>query len=239
MSHSELCSLGVKWLRRPASQAGPGCTVVASECTGSYNGEIADAIGFRSVGGEQYSVVVEAKATRSDFLADAKKPHRSGAVVGMGMFRYYLAPAGLIQLGELPISWGLIEVSPRAVLQVRCGHVLEKPQKELGWRRDYSRWKHVHDTDRETALLVRLLARVGDVDALQRSLKEAGKQVARAQKIIDRQQVELRCSLTQYWELRQEHEKMLGNELCCAARRKTEPETITATSKENAPRLCP
>ncbi len=102
MNHGDLCNLGVKWLRRPASQDGPGCNIAASECTGSYSGEITDAIGFRSVGDEQYTVIVEEKATRTDFLADAKKPHRNGAVIGMGVFRYILAPAGLIQIEELP-----------------------------------------------------------------------------------------------------------------------------------------
>lgn len=211
-NHQDLCSLGVKWLRRPASQEGPGCNVAASECTGSYSGEIADAIGFRSVGEEQHTVVVEAKVTRSDFLADAKKPHRSGAVAGMGTFRYYLAPAGLIQLDELPAGWGLIEVSARGSLQVRSGHIFEKPREELGWRRDYSMWRHQNDAARETALLVRLLARVGDVETLQRSLKLARNQVAQSQKIIDQQQAELRTALREYWELRQELEKATGRE---------------------------
>ncbi|MBW3512045.1 adenylosuccinate synthase [Janthinobacterium sp. NKUCC06_STL] len=237
MNHADLCSLGVKWLRRPASQVGPGCNIAASECTGSYNGEITDAIGFRSVGGELYSVVVEAKATRSDFLADAKKPHRSGAVVGMGMFRYYLAPAGLIQITELPTGWGLIEVSPRGALQLRCGHVLEKPQKELGWRRDYSKWKHTHNADRETALLVRLLARVGDVEALQLSLKVARNQVAKAQKIIAQQQVELRSSLVRYYELRQEYEKVTGNGLSHPVKRNIDPAKVAASIKEISPAL--
>jgi hypothetical protein len=228
MNHADLCALGVKWLRRPASQEGPGCNVAASECTGSYSGEITDAIGFRSVGDEQHSVVVEAKATRSDFLADARKPHRSGEVAGMGVFRYYLAPAGLIQIDELPAGWGLIEASPRGVLKVRCGHVFEKSHQELGWRRDYSRWQHSNNAERETALLVRLLARVGDVEMLQRSLKVARNQVAQAQKTIDQQQVELRSALKQYWELRQEYERVIGQETQRPAKRKTERAKIAA-----------
>jgi hypothetical protein len=120
MNHKDLCNLSVKWLRRPASLAEPGCNVAVSECTGSYSGEIADAIGFRSVGDEQHSVVVEAKTTRSDFLADARKPHRVGAVAGMGTFRYYIAPIGLIQVEELPSGWGLIEASPRGALRTRA-----------------------------------------------------------------------------------------------------------------------
>lgn len=223
MNHADLCSLAVKWLRRPASQEGPGCNVAASECTGSYSGEITDAIGFRSVGDEQHSVVVEAKTSRSDFLADFKKPHRTGSVAGMGVFRYFLAPTGLIRLDEVPAGWGLIEASPRGVLKVHLGHVLERPQELFRWRKDYSSWQHAHNAERETALLVRLLARVGDVEALQRSLKKARNQVAQSQKIIDNQQQELRASLNQYWELRQEFERATGKELQPSAIRRKEP----------------
>lgn len=201
MTHSELCDLAVRWLRRAASQGGPGCLVAASECTGSYSGEIADAIGFRNVGSDACSVVIEAKLTRSDFIADARKPHRNGTVTGMGTYRYYLAPAGLISVDELPAGWGLIEVSERGAPKVRCGHVLEKPQQHLGWRRDTSQWQHTANTEREAALLVRLLARVGDVEALQKKLKLARNQVSQAERIIEQQRIELREAMKQYWEL--------------------------------------
>lgn len=122
--------------------------------------------------------------------------------------------------------------SQRLALQLRCGHVLEKPQKELGWRRDYSRWKHAHNADRETALLVRLLARVGDVEALQLSLKVARNQVAKAQRIIAQQQVELRSSLVRYYELRQEYEKVTGNGLYHPVKRNIDPAKVAASIKE-------
>lgn len=236
MNHADLCSLAVKWLRRPASQDGPGCNFAASECTGSYSGEIADAIGFRSVGDEQHSVVVEAKITRNDFLADSKKPHRAGVVAGMGVFRYFLAPAGLIQLAELPPAWGLIEASPRGVLKVHLGHVLEKPQERLRWRKDYANWQHANNVERETALLVRLLARVGDVETLQRSLKTARNQVAHSQKIITRQQLELRESLKQYWDLRNEFDQLAGNTKKLAAiQRQKSPTHETAPTEAISP----
>lgn len=228
MNHTDLCNLAVKWLRRPASQGGPGCNVAASECTGSYSGEITDAIGFRSVGDEQHSVVVEAKVTRSDFLADANKPHRSGLVAGMGVFRYYLAPTGLIQVEEVPAGWGLIEVSPRGALKVRCGHTLERPLKDLGWRRDYSKWRHAHNAEREKALLVRLLARVGDVETLHRSLKAARNKLAQSQRIIEQQQAELRSALSQYWEIKQAFERATGKETQPAAKRKIVPAKVAA-----------
>jgi hypothetical protein len=138
----------------------------------------------------------------------------------MGVFRYFLAPAGLLRIEELPTGWGLIEVSPRGGLKVLCGHVLEKPQKALGFRRDTARWRHTNNPERETALLVRLLARVGDAETLQRSLKIVNKQLAHAQRTIDQQQAELRRALTQYWELRQAFDAATGKDPSPAARRK-------------------
>ena len=57
-----LCSLGVKWLRGPASQAGPGCNVAASECIDSCSGETTDAIGFRSVGSSNLAMALAGDA---------------------------------------------------------------------------------------------------------------------------------------------------------------------------------
>lgn len=199
VTHRDLCLLAVNWLRRPASQGGPGCNIAASECTGSYNGEIADAIGFRNIGDDQFSVVIEVKVTRSDFLADTRKPHRIGEVVGMGTFRYYLAPKETIRLSELPQGWGLIEVTRRGAPKVICGHVIAGRDDP-----SYENWKHDHNVKRETALLVRLLERVGDVDSLQRSLKLARTKLSQAQTIIERQNKELRSITEQYWKLKQQ-----------------------------------
>jgi hypothetical protein len=170
--HSQLCVTAAKWLRRPESKGGPGCLVAVSECQAADSGEIPDAIGFRCVGWEQHSVLVEVKVTRGDFLADAKKPHRVEAASGLGVFRYYMAPEGLIAPAELPPRWGLVEVSSRAV-KVRVGHVLEPRVRELNWQKNYEAWKHSSNRNREMSLLVKMLARVGDMDTYQRELKIA------------------------------------------------------------------
>ncbi|MGC1371230.1 MAG: hypothetical protein WA824_03735 [Candidatus Sulfotelmatobacter sp.] len=47
--------------------------------------------------------------TRSDFLADRLKPFRVQPERGVGCERFYLAPAKLIRLEELPKNWGLLE----------------------------------------------------------------------------------------------------------------------------------
>ncbi len=113
--------------------------------------------------------------------------------MGLGQFRYYLAPAGLIAVDELPPRWGLIEVHGRA-LKVRAGHIFEQRQEQLGYRKDYTAWEHPHNRDRERALLVRLLARVGDADILHRELKAARNKFTYAANAAERLSDELRQS---------------------------------------------
>lgn len=67
-----------------------------------------DAIGFT---GEK-SIVVEAKTSRSDFLADLKKPFRVHPQEGMGLYRYYICEPGIISEEMLPERWGLLHVVP-------------------------------------------------------------------------------------------------------------------------------
>ena len=42
------------------------------------------------------TVLIEVKVSRSDFLADAKKSFRQQPEEGVGAFRYYCSPEGLI-----------------------------------------------------------------------------------------------------------------------------------------------
>jgi hypothetical protein len=65
-----------------------------------------DAIGWKRA---CHSVLIECKVTRSDFLADRGKPFRLKPEQGVGCERFYLAPAGLIRIEELPTGWGLLE----------------------------------------------------------------------------------------------------------------------------------
>ncbi|MGE5113362.1 MAG: hypothetical protein ACM3JB_21055 [Acidobacteriaceae bacterium] len=106
VKHAILVSKAVEWLR-----SSYGCGVILSEqyCA---TGEIPDAIGWK---GFCRSVVVECKATRGDFLADAGKPFRLCPEEGLGCERLYLAPAGIIAPEELPKNWGLLEFARREV----------------------------------------------------------------------------------------------------------------------------
>ena len=166
LTHRQLCDLAVKWLQRPASRSGPGCQVAFSECRADWKGETPDAIGFRAAVFKEASVVVEVKVSRADFLADRKKPHRIDPSLGMGTYRYFMVPAGLISPEELPARWGLIEVGDRSSLNVVCGHVLLKYREEDNWR-------HEPALNAEWTPLVRMLNRVEDVEKAQDYLKEA------------------------------------------------------------------
>ncbi len=107
MTHEKLVARAVAWLRSH------GCGVVLSEQS-CASGETPDAIGWKRA---CHSVVVECKISRADFLADRGKPFRTKPVKAMGCERYYLAPAGIIAVDELPEGWGLLELRGREVTQ--------------------------------------------------------------------------------------------------------------------------
>ena len=113
MTHAELVLAAGRWLR------GAGrCTVVLEElCAATGNGENPDAIGWHS----SHTLLIECKASRSDFLADRRKSFRMDPSRGMGMYRYFMAPKGMLRSDEMPERWGLLEVSGRRVLRTK-GH---------------------------------------------------------------------------------------------------------------------
>lgn len=101
MTHSELVIIAYKYCLRQLS-----CGVAFRELK-TLHSEICDVIGFGSGG---HSVLIEVKISRSDFLADKKKPFRSNPQLGAGKNRYYCCPENLIKVEELPEGWGLIYV---------------------------------------------------------------------------------------------------------------------------------
>ncbi len=109
MTHSQLVQTAVEWLRAYR------CGVVLSE-QACVSGEMPDAIGWKRA---SHSVLVECKVSRADFLADRDKPFRQQQETGLGCERFYLTPAGLLQLKELPKGWGLLEVRKRKVELIR------------------------------------------------------------------------------------------------------------------------
>lgn len=103
MNHDDLCRIAEKWLLRAK-----GCGFALTELDAAI-GEIPDSIGFRS----GYSIMVECKTSRADFLQDRKKISRLYSRSGVGKFRFYLCPTDLIKPEELPDKWGLVYVNEK------------------------------------------------------------------------------------------------------------------------------
>lgn len=101
--HQQLVERGARWLMRQ------GFGVVATELTVAGVAEQVDGIGFRAT----CSAVLEAKASRTDFRADRHKPHRQAG--GLGNYRFFVCPSGLIQPDELPERWGLLWTQGRGL----------------------------------------------------------------------------------------------------------------------------
>lgn len=171
-SHKELCSLAVNWLKRPHSRGGHGCNVAIDECRTGWTGEVPDALGYRFSGipndSSSGTVLVECKVSRADFLADGNKPHRQAN--GVGNWRYYMAPAGLIRMEELPENWGLVEVNQRGHCKLIKGPYLSTSYSDRLSLLASMRFES--ETVREFFLLARLFDRIADPQKLLEVSKE-------------------------------------------------------------------
>ena len=99
ITHAYLVKRAARWLCNSN-----GCLWVLTERGGM---EMPDAIGFKRYDGE--SILVECKTTLSDFYADKRKAWRMLPTIGMGRWRWYLTPPGLLDGRELPEGWGWLE----------------------------------------------------------------------------------------------------------------------------------
>lgn len=139
LNHSDLVLKAAKWLRRQ------GCRVILHDPFRTPLSEQPDAIGWR----EGVSLLVEVKTSIADFRIDAKKPWRTEPERGMGDWRFFMAPPGLLTDEVLPEGWGLIEADGRATRVVKGG-----PHGNCNW------WKAPFKPNlrQETRMLVSALA---------------------------------------------------------------------------------
>ena len=155
---------------RTNSQGGHGCNFAVSEVASGWDGEIPDAIGFRNEPTRTDTIVVEVKISRNDFLADKKKPHRSGKTKGMGNWRYYMCPTDLIKPEDLPPKFGLLYVNTRGhVKLIVCPFTTthyDNREKAL------NKMKFDSDKDREMFLMTKLLSRLGNVEEANEKYKK-------------------------------------------------------------------
>lgn len=108
ITHDQLVATALDWLRQTK-----GYKVVIPELS-SYTNERPDVVGWKN----NVSAIVECKVSRSDFLADRKKPHRACPAHGIGNYRYYLCPPKLIKPDDLPERWGLLYAGDDGIQQV-------------------------------------------------------------------------------------------------------------------------
>lgn len=129
LTHTECVGFAATYLSKR-------CKVVFPEFF-THNEELPDVIGFRTGiirdgrwDGGVASLLVEVKVSRGDFLADRKKSFRLHPEKGMGDFRYYCCPKGLIRKEEVPNGWGLLYVYPNGqVRQVKESSIHERDLK--------------------------------------------------------------------------------------------------------------
>lgn len=128
-THADLVDRARRWLRYSAvidarhldgttPRYKQRCGVVATELVTAAS-ETADAIGWMH--GGSVTVLIECKVSRSDFFADRKKLFRERPWMGVGRYRFYMTPPGLVRVAELPAGWGLLEVDGRTVRVIRIG----------------------------------------------------------------------------------------------------------------------
>ena len=111
ITHTGLVERAEKWLQNTVN-----CGVVFNDSfrAATLSGECPDAIGFRA----GISILVECKASRSDFLADKKKSFRANPEMGIGDWRFYMCPPGVINIEDLPDDWGLLWVTGKTVRKI-------------------------------------------------------------------------------------------------------------------------
>ncbi|QWS69902.1 coil containing protein [Vibrio phage vB_VpS_PG28] len=152
--HDELCEVGRRWMLRTGSSKG-GCMQVAlSEVGSNQFPETPDVFGIDQRG---ESCLVEVKVSRSDFLADAKKPFRANPDDGMGDFRYYMCPPDIIKPEDLEgTKWGLIYVSPKGICKVIRGKATNNTYKKE-WD---AQWRFIKNQAHEDILVRTLFLRM-------------------------------------------------------------------------------
>ena len=134
LTHTELVARAARWLRysariqdswtgNPNGERQVRCGVVFAEMV-SAAGETPDAIGWFNCG--QCSILMECKVSRSDFFADQKKSFRRWPQYGVGRYRYYMTPPGLLKVEEVPDKWGLLEANGCQVRVVKIAQAFDE-----------------------------------------------------------------------------------------------------------------
>lgn len=150
-SHAELVNLGARWAKRQ------GFPVITTEIRAAGSREQPDVLAFRG----QCSLLIEAKASRGDFLADFKKPERLAPDGGLGVYRLYLCPEGLIGLDDLPPKWGLLWARGQRVepIKIPTGNIWPGYPIASRYPDNWGRFAHAPDYSAERAVMYSIARR--------------------------------------------------------------------------------
>lgn len=110
ITHDDLCLLAETFLTKQNF----GVVFHDKFKTYTASGEQPDCLGFRS----GVSCLIECKISRSDFLVDKRKKFRVDPSLGLGDWRFFLTPKGLVTVDELPTGWGLLETDGKRTTKV-------------------------------------------------------------------------------------------------------------------------
>jgi len=127
ISHSTLVRRAERWLLNQ------GCAFALTELVVIISpGEIPDAIGWD---GPVSTILIECKTSRTDFLADQKKSVRR-IPGGLGRYRYYLCPKGILRAEEMPEKWGLLWAYPKQVRKIKESEYFEDTEWQCGQKNE-------------------------------------------------------------------------------------------------------
>lgn len=108
ITHEAMVLRAEKWL------TSKNCKVVIRDPFRARPEEQPDAIGWR----DGVSILIEVKVSRPDFHADKRKSFRQNPAYGMGDWRFYMSPPGVIRIEELPVGWGLLYATEKTLSEI-------------------------------------------------------------------------------------------------------------------------
>ena len=206
--HDELCELARKWLLRPHSGRGMGCSVSLREISSIYGGESPDALGFRAGGPWVGTYLVEVKTSRADFLADRKKKFRLIPSHGGGDGRFYLCPAGLIEAHEIPDKWGLIWVNKQGHVKPKiCPHI-EPDRHSSECKKAVEAMRFVANRDHELLLFLSGMRGSDDPQSIIDARRDQSNLIARLTRSLGESRDKCRALENKLWERDQAMRRM-------------------------------
>jgi len=111
ITHDQLVQQAKRWLEKHGSKFSCGVVLAEYRC---YLPEIPDVIGFN----HHWSILIECKVSRADFLADKKKPCRQDTKQ-LGNYRYYLTLPNVACAEDIDNGWGLLYATDKQVKEIK------------------------------------------------------------------------------------------------------------------------